>query len=197
MASRPEHPYGRSATDVRRRAQRERHIRRQRIASLIVLSLLVITVAVGAAWAWRVLQRPPAPAAEPPAAEAPAQPGCPDPDARPAAPEDVTVQVLNGTNRTGLAGEVTTQLGERGYDTRSAANGDLPTSPALVRHAPEDYLAAMSVAAQLPEAQLQESEEAEGGVVVLVIGEDFPGLASPDAAQAALAKPVPVPERCG
>lgn len=195
MAPSTAHPYGRSATDVRRRAQRERHLRRQRIASLIVLSLLVITVAVGATWAWRVLQQPPA--AEPSAIETSAQPGCPAPDSLPAAPEDVTVQVLNGTNRTGLAGEVTEQLADRGFRTRTAANGDLPKAAALIRAAPEDYLAARSVAAQLPDAQLEESEDADAGVVVLILGEGFSGLAGQDAASAAMAEPVPMPERCG
>ena len=199
MSPTPSHPYGRSATDVRRRARREQYVRRQRMLSLIVLSALVIAVVVGAAWAWRTLQRPAVSEQEAaPAASAPAEAtaGCPAPGSLPAAPDQVVVTVLNGTDVNGLAGSITEQLDARGFGTGQAANADPTQVPLLIQHGPDDYLAAMAVAAQFPDAQVEESEDLSGGAVTVTIGEGYPELVDEATATAALQEEVPMPEGC-
>src|SRR5699024_2138027 len=121
---------------------------------------------------------------------------CPDPGAVPLEPGEVTVTVLNGTNRSGLAGDVTEQLGERGYGVETPGNTRRADGPATIVHGPEGYLAARSVGAQLQEAQLQLDEELEGTAVTMLIGDGFAGLQDETAAAAALEEPVETPEGC-
>ncbi|MFC0675624.1 LytR C-terminal domain-containing protein [Brachybacterium hainanense] len=190
------HPYGRSVHDVRRRTLREARHRRMRITQLIVFSALIILL-VGAVAVAVNLVRSPQPA--PPAAATPsAASTCPAAGAVPAPPAEVTVTVLNGTSTRGLAGDVTAELAERGYATGKAGNAQSADAPAAVIYGSGGYLAAASVAAQIDGAVLVpgDAEGAEGAEVTLVIGADWPGLRAPEAATAALAEPVAVPEGC-
>ena len=80
------------------------------------------------------------------------------------------ISVLNGTTRSGLAGDTTEQLGARGYGVAEPGNTRRASGPATIVHGPEGYLAAQSVRAQLPEAQLLLDEELEGtGVTATVL----------------------------
>lgn len=186
------HPYGRSGEDVRRRTLREKRLRRVRITQLITFSLLVILLVGSAAFALMQVRGP----AEPLAAETTAAPeGCPAPGAVPAAPADVQVTVLNGTDTRGLAGTVTEELAARGYVTGTAGNTSDAEGPATVQYGPDGYLAAASVAAQVDGAVLQEAD-LSGTEVRLLIGEGWAGLRPADAATAALAEPVTAPEGC-
>src|SRR5699024_6476856 len=110
---------------------------------------------------------------------------CPEPGAVPLAPGEVTVTVLNGTSRGGLAGDTTEQLGARGYQVESPGNTRQASGPATIVHGPEGYLAAQSVRAQLQEAQLRLDEDMEGSAVTLLLGGGFSGLAEESAAAAA------------
>ncbi|MGP9538500.1 LytR C-terminal domain-containing protein [Brachybacterium sp. AOP43-C2-M15] len=121
---------------------------------------------------------------------------CPEPDAVPLPPEDVTVTVLNGTTRSGLAGDVAEQLGERGYEIAETGNTRRATGPATIVHGPEGYLAAQSLRVQVEDSQLTLDEDVEGTAVDLLIGDGFGGLEDASAASSALEEPVETPEGC-
>lgn len=197
-SDREAHPYGRSADEVRRRSLRTRRTRRLRITQLLVFSLLMLTLVGIGAYAVRELREPP----QEPGVIAPktfgapgAELACPEPGALPAPPEQVEVRVLNGTTRSGFAGSVSEELAARGYTTGDPGNTSQASGPATIVHGPEGYLAAQSLLAQVPGAQLR-MEQREGPAVDLLLGDGFPGLAAPEAAQQVLAEPVPVPEGC-
>ncbi|MBE9403521.1 LytR C-terminal domain-containing protein [Brachybacterium sp. p3-SID1565] len=192
------HPYGRSADEVRRRSLRTRRTRRLRITQLIVFSLLLVTLVAIGAYALRELREPPAE----PGMIAPktlryagAELVCPGADAVPLSPTEVQVTVLNGTGRSGFAGSITADLAERGYATGDPGNTSQASGPAVIVHGPEGYLAAQSLLAQVPGAQLR-MDQREGTGVDLLLGDGFPGLAAPEAAQQALEQPVQPPEGC-
>lgn len=193
------HPYGRSADDVRRRGLRVRRTRRVRITQLVVFSILAIALVGIGAYALDELREP---VAEPGViepktfGEGAVEVACPDPDAVPLPPAEVTVRVLNGTTRSGLAGDVTDALADRGYGVGDPGNTRSASGAALVVYGPEGYLAAQSVRAQLTEVELQ-MDGREGAAVDLLLGEGFEGLEEAEAAGAALEEPVAAPEGCG
>lgn len=199
MADSPRaHPYGRSADDVRRRVQRTRRTRRVRIMQLLVFTALAIALIGVAAYALGELREP---ATEPGVIEpktfgaAPSELTCPEPDAKPLDPGEVSVRVLNGTSRSGLAGQVSGELAERGYTTEDPGNTKQASGPATVVHGPEGYLAAESVRIQFSEVQLK-LDEREGTEVDLLLGSGYGGLVEESEAAAALEEPAEVPEGC-
>ncbi|MDO5663424.1 MAG: LytR C-terminal domain-containing protein, partial [Brachybacterium sp.] len=121
---RTEHPYGRSAEQMRRRTDRERRLRRVRATQLIVFSILVIGLFVAAWYAWTQLREASSPAPSSTTAEetTPEGPWCPEEGAVPADPSEVEVSVLNGTSTTGLAGSVSGELVERGFVAGEVGN---------------------------------------------------------------------------
>lgn len=197
------HPYGRSADDVRRRDARLRRTRRLRATQLAFFSVLsVLLIAVGVYAVGKLRE----PVAEP-GVIAPKQVGpepvaveCPDEGAVPLPPAEVTVTVLNGTTRSGLAGDVAETLGERGYEVAEVGNTRSASGPATIVHGPAGHLAATSVSAQLAmegqEPVLKLEEDREGTGVDLLIGDGFRGTAEEEAAAAVLEAPVAAPEGC-
>lgn len=193
------HPYGRSADDVRRRDQRLRRTRRLRATQLVIFSLLTITlvtIGVVAVGRLRTPSEDPGVIAEKTFGQASVELECPEPGAVPLPPEEVTVTVLNGTTRSGLAGDTAEQLGERGYELAETGNTRQASGPATIVHGPTGYLAAQSLQAQLQEARLSLDEDREGTAVDLLLGDGFTGLADASAATAALEEPVEAPDGC-
>lgn len=193
------HPYGRSADDVRRRDQRLRRTRRLRATQLVIFSVLAIVVISIGVYAVGELREP----VDDPGVIAPKTFGadalelsCPEPGALPLPPGEVTVTVLNGTTRSGLAGDVTEQLSERGYQVGDPGNTRKATGPATVVYGPDGYLSAQAVRVQIQGAQLRLNEKMEGTAVNLLIGDGFTALEEESAAAAALEKPVETPEGC-
>lgn len=192
------HPYGRSADDVRRRAQRTWRTRRLRITQLVVFSLLAVVLIGVGAYAIGELRDP---VAEPGVIEpktfgaAPSELNCPEPEAVPLEPGEVSVRVLNGTTRSGLAGEASGLLAERGYAIEDVGNTDQASEAVTIVHGPEGYLAAQSVRVQVSGAELQ-MDQREGTGVDLLLGEGYSGLEEEETATAALSEPVEVPEGC-
>lgn len=198
MPEREVHPYGRSASDVRRRSLRTSRTRRLRITQLVVFAVLMITLVAISAYALQELREPPP---EPGVIEqktfrsAGVALACPEPGAVPLPPAEVQVRVLNGTGRSGFAGSVSEELAARGYATGDPGNTTQASGPAIVVHGPEGYLAAQSLLAQVPGAQLR-MDQREGPAVDLLLGDGFPGLATAEAAQQVLDQPVQAPEGC-
>lgn len=192
-------PYGRPVDDLRSRDQRLRRSRRRRAVQLIVFCVLCLALVVTGVLAVQELQKP---AAEP-GVIAPKSLGadpvalsCPEPGAVPLAPGEVTVTVLNGTSRSGLAGSVSAELVGRGFLAGGTGNTQQATGPATIVHGPEGYLAAQSVRVQIQGAQLRLEEGRPGTAVDLLIGEGYTGLEEESVAAAALAEPVETPEGC-
>lgn len=198
MPSRRSHPYGRSADDVRRSRLRRGRTRRLRITQLVVFSVLAIVLIGIGAYAIGELRSPatdPGQIAEKTFGAVAPEVTCPEPGAVPAAPEDVTVTVLNGTGTSGLAGRTTEELAERGYGTGDAGNTRNASGAAVIVHGPEGYLAAQSVLAQVGEGQLR-LDGREGTEVDLLLGDGYDGLVEPEVAAETLATEVAVPEGC-
>lgn len=197
------HPYGRSADDVRRRDQRLRRTRRLRATQLAMFSVLAVALVAIGVYAVGELQEP---SAEPGVISPkslgpdPAQVECPDPEATPMEPGEVTVAVLNGTTRSGLAGTTAEELGARGYEVADVGNTRSAGAPVTIVYGPAGYLAAMSVNAQLATAEqepvLKLAEDREGAAVDLLLGSGYRGLAEESEASATLQEAVPAPEGC-
>lgn len=197
------HPYGRSADDVRRRDQRLRRTRRLRATQLGMFSVLAVALIGIGVYAVGELQEP---SAEPGVISPkslgpdPMQVQCPDPEATPLEPGEVTVTVLNGTTRSGLAGTTAEELGERGYEVADVGNTRSAGAPVAIVYGPAGYLAAMSVNAQLASADqepvLKLSEDREGAAVDLLLGTGYRGLAEESEASATLQEAAPAPEGC-
>ena len=123
---------------------------------------------------------------------------CPTPETTAAPAAEVTLTVLNSTSRTGLAGSTAEQLTARGFTVGAVGNdsGAPIAGTAVVRHGPEGLLAARTVAAHVPGAQLVDDARA-GAVVELSLGETFEALRPPEEAATLLApEPVPSPAGC-
>jgi hypothetical protein len=142
-----------------------------------VLALLVVLgVLGGAGWeAYRLWQGDSSPAAVAPPCTTPTPPPAP------AAASEVTLRVLNGTRRTGLAHDVAKRLRHRGFHVRSVGNNPAQVRATVVTYPDGALPAALAVA-----DQLRRGATAPGGasVVTLVLGRNFHGLASHSAAKA-------------
>jgi hypothetical protein len=116
-------------------------------------------------------------------AEAPAPAPAPAPagagDAAPAdpptvPPSGVSVDVLNGTGTTGLAGTVADQLRGQGFTVGSVGNEPGTVNQTVVRYGPKALAQAHTVAAAVPGSVLQPSDSI-GDTIQLVVG---PGYSS-------------------
>lgn len=124
---------------------------------------------------------------------------CPVSDA-PAKPAEVSVKVLNGSGKKGLAATVSKELAARGYSIAAVGNApdaarDFPDTAHIV-HGASGVQAAKSVQAQVPGAVLVADDRSEG-TVDLLLGTAYTALAAPEAAAEALtAAPVQSPSGC-
>lgn len=169
--------------------RRRKRVRRRQGWSFAVLVLLVGLIGLGGAgvvqgwWEWPFGRD----------GEAGETAGrCPTPTSTLAAPAATQVQVLNATDRRGLASDVAAQLTQRGYTVAGIGNDDsgVPVpEPAQVRHGPEGLLQAQTVAINVPGAVLVDDGR-PGTQVEIALGEGFAALATPEEVAAALA-PVP------
>jgi hypothetical protein len=124
-----------------------------------------------------------------------------------AAPDTITVDVLNGTGTTGLAAQVADLLRAQGFGVGTVGNEPGTVNQTLVRFGPAVQEQARTVAAAVPGAVLQPSD-AIGNAVQLVLGPGYstvvpvqPG--APAAAEtptqagtAAAAEPTPTAPAC-
>lgn len=95
-------------------------------------------------------------------------------------PADVTVQVLNGTERNGEAGKSLAKLQEAGFAPASPADAD-PTPVTLIRYAPGASAKAELVGRYLGGVgQLIEDPSLTDVDVAVVIGEDWRGIRAKD-----------------
>lgn len=99
-----------------------------------------------------------------------------------ASPEDVTadaaVQVLNGSDRQGLAGEVAEALGTLGIEIGEVANAPGPAVETTIRFSPDRATAAELLSEMVPSARTV-SETGASGLLQLVLGRSFDGVVQP------------------
>lgn len=111
-------------------------------------------------------------------ADVPAAP-CPPDGTLPLAYASVQVTVLNGSGRTGLAGETATALTGRGFAVLTTGNSpDRLELPARITFGEAGLAAAYTLAAQLDQPLLQLDQRTDG-TVDLVVGAPFAGLLDP------------------
>jgi LCP family protein required for cell wall assembly len=91
-----------------------------------------------------------------------------------AAPADVSVRVLNGVGRDGLAARTAADLTSVGFAVTNTGNGPAGTTASQVRYAPSRLDAARTLAAAVPGAVLQE-DSSLGRTVQLVVGSTYHG----------------------
>ena len=107
-------------------------------------------------------------------------------------PASVTVDVLNGTGTTGLAGTVADDLRAQGFTVGTVGNETGSVTSSVVRYGPASAAQARTVAAAVPGAVLQASNSI-GNAVQLVIGPGYskvvPVTVGPPAAKATVTAP--------
>jgi LCP family protein required for cell wall assembly len=106
--------------------------------------------------------------------------GSPSPAGPPPAmrPQDVKVQVLNGTDRGGLAGQAARDLQAAGFNIVKVDNANEQTTHTVVRYSSMREAYARAVAAAVPGAVL-EVDPTMGTALELVLGSDFGGNIAP------------------
>ena len=109
--------------------------------------------------------------------------GAPSPAGPPPAvqPHDVKVQVLNGTERAGLAGQAARELQAAGFNVVKVDNANERTMHTVVRYSSVRETHARAVAAAVPGAVL-EADPTMGTALELVLGSDFGRVAPVDGA---------------
>jgi LCP family protein required for cell wall assembly len=99
----------------------------------------------------------------------------------------VSVEVLNGSGVTGIAGTTATALTARGFHvlgsasaTKSTGANDYSYTKSVVEYSSAaDLPAAQTVAAQLPNVKLRQVSTVQAGTVTLILGSTFKSLGSP------------------
>lgn len=150
------------------------------LAFLLALSLLTALV-----W-WRVFDRSTGDSAAAPSPTCAAQQGIELP-----APAQVSLIVLNGTDRAGLAGTVSDSLAGAGFQVGSPGNDTAAVSGvAELRFGPAGLAAATLLMYYIPGAVLVQTQDAADATVTVSIGDGFPltgGVNNADQAAAAQA----------
>jgi LCP family protein required for cell wall assembly len=122
----------------------------------------------------------------------PAQAGDPAGASGPS-PSDVTVEVFNGSDRSGLAGQVGETLRSLGFGVGGVASADEPSAQTVIRFSPDQAAAAALLAATVPSATSVPDPGATG-VLQLVLGRSFDDVvrapSEPIALQATTSAPV-------
>ena len=89
-------------------------------------------------------------------------------------PGELTVLVLNSTGRTGLAGRTTQRIADEGYQTLPADNFSPTLDTSVIRYTAGLEREAEVLATQIPDANLELSEEEDPAAdLVVVLGLSF------------------------
>ncbi len=148
------------------------------IVFLLILSLLAAIV-----W-WRVLHRA-SDASTPNGTKNSCSSSAPSKPVALPAPKSVSLTVLNGNGKSGLAATISNQLKARGFKIAKYGNDDPVAGVAEIRYTSKYATAATVVKAYLPGATLVHLDGTTAGVTVS-LGAKFAALASATAVQKAL-----------
>jgi len=181
------------AERLRRRRGRWRALRHAVVMLLVVLVVGGIGVIAGGAvlGRWQLPWAPtPNAAPEPTASAGAAPPDCERVTVTPAAIAGTSVQVLNATDRTGLASEVADELEARGFVVTDVGNSQADVAePAVVTFPAGAEPAALAAAAQLSGAVLRPDPTAP--VVTVLLGDAWTAANSVEVAAQLGTTPTP------
>jgi len=161
--------------------------RRRRWPKVVLVVVVVLAVIGGVGfglWTWLESRD----AEEGPAVRP--SPSCSTPKPKPPenipSPQQVSVDVSNGTDESGLAISTADELSNRGFDVQGIGNTSRPvqTGTALVRYTAKDLASAIRVAAYIENAELVEVKGASNPVDVW-LGPDFDRILAPGEADVA------------
>lgn len=180
----------------RHRAIRRRHLHeRQAVVFGTLITAMVAAALLGLGVWFGAIPSPfnvPFATPAPPGSDQP----CPPEGALPVPYAQISVNVLNGTARSGLAAATGAELGGRGLVIVSQGNAETRHSdPALVRSGPQGVAHAYTLAAMVTGA-LVELDERQDATVNLVLGAAFDGLLPPEEAALDPETPLTAPENC-
>lgn len=157
--------------------------RRARLVRQRIVFAVVVLVVLGAGGAAALVYTDRwQPGSTPTPSAAASTPACAAATAPPLlTPPEVTVDVLNGTSRRGLAAAVAGELRARGFVVPDVGNAATATGPAsaVVTYAPPALAQAVTVGARFPGAQLVEDPAATA--VTLSLGDGYQSLLAEDA----------------
>lgn len=122
---------------------------------------------------------------------------CPTGDGAVVAPERVQIDVLNGTTKTGLAGDVGDALAERGFDvaTRANASGSDQESAVTITAGPLGVNSAYTVALAFPESQII-LDSRQNAKVTVTLGNGYDTLTDQKEFDAAMEKTLSSRDGC-
>jgi LytR cell envelope-related transcriptional attenuator len=154
--------------------------RRRPLPALVFLLVLALLTAI--VW-WRVIHRASSETTAKPS------PSCtPTAVTQVPAPGAVTLHILNGTSRNGLAGRVRSALAKDGFVIADIGNDDVPlASIAEIRYGPSGRAAAKLVAYYVPGATLIGSARTDGQVEIS-LGAKFTAVSTPATVKQAMAR---------
>ncbi len=115
------------------------------------------------------------------------------------APNTVTINVYNATDRQGLARATADQMAARGFILGQVANDPKDATipaPAEIRHGPTGLVNAQLVSFNIAASTLVDDQRADA-TVDLVVGDGFTTLAPPEQVTAATTAPTPSPLPAG
>lgn len=171
-----------SSIDAKRahqaRESRRKHLQQRQtvIFGSLIAGLLVIGLAAGAVWVG-ILPAPvniPIQTPEPEDAAPPAP--CPPADALPVPMNEIAANVLNGTNRSGLAAGTSASLAERGVVIGEEGNAPVRFDGVVrIVTGPTAVDAAYTMAAHFPEANIELDGRTED-TLTITVGDGFDGL---------------------
>ncbi|GIG29596.1 LytR C-terminal domain-containing protein [Cellulomonas marina] len=187
------------STPERARQLRRRHMHERQAAIFGVLVAALAVAGLGSAavytgtvtlgWLDRPFSTPT------PSASAVAAVYCPPAGALPVPYGQVTVNVYNGTGRTGLAATTAQELTARGFVVATTGNSDTVTNAARITYGAAGSAAAYTLAAQLDGESMVLDARADG-TVDLALGREFEALADPATIVLDPAVPLVGPEGC-
>jgi hypothetical protein len=162
--------------DTRRRAEHDR----QTVVFGVILSVLAVSAMIGAAVYTNAVHLPflnRAFTTDDPAVAHPLP--CVDAGTLPVTPAEVTVTVLNGTTKSGLASQASDQLtSQYGFAVTDPANsGEAATGTAVITFGPQAVAQAYTLLLYVPEATMQFDKTISSTGVKLTLGEDFTTIA--------------------
>lgn len=184
---------------ARRRALRRRRLQlRQTLIFGILLTGLVVVLLLALAFWSNAIPTPfarPFSSPAPTAAARPAAP-CPPLDATAQPWEDISANVLNSTNETGLAGRTASQLGQIGVAVAQQGNyaGSI-SNPATILAGPRGLAAAYTLTLVVPDAVVTLDDRSDE-TVDLILGNDFTGILDPAEIGLAADERLPAPPGC-
>jgi LCP family protein required for cell wall assembly len=108
------------------------------------------------------------------------------------APSDVSVKVVNGSTRSGLAGEVSETLSSLGFKVSEPSSADQPTTQTVIRFSPDQAAAAEVLKATVPSAT-EVPDPGSTGVLQLVLGRSFDEVVRAPSEPIALSAPTTEP----